>query len=263
MRTLKLAAIDLDGTLLDDDKQLSPRNADALERLLTRGVAVALVSARDWASVRMKVPLTLPGLYYLGSGGALIVEAVSGAMVWSSYLSAAQMTECVQVLKAHDHPIFLNSENDYWVDRRNARVRMIETRYNLSTRPFRDVAEVCWPVMRVSLAAPVVVLRRAVSQARARLGHWINVSLASPDWLDLLPLGAGKGPALKVLQAHLGIARAQTAAIGDFDCDLALFERAAHRVAVGNAVPAVKAAATLITASNNDDGVAQALQALS
>jgi len=63
-----------------------------------------------------------------------------------------------------------------------------------------------------------------------------------------------------MLQARFGISPAQTVAISDYDCDLSLFEYAGQRVAMGNAVASVKAAATFVTTSNNDDGVAQALE---
>jgi hydroxymethylpyrimidine pyrophosphatase-like HAD family hydrolase len=69
MADVKLIAIDLDGTLLNDQKQLSPRNADAIGRVLAHGVMVALATARDCASIRLKVPLAVAGLYYIGSGG--------------------------------------------------------------------------------------------------------------------------------------------------------------------------------------------------
>lgn len=260
MANVKLVAIDLDGTLLNDQKQLSPRNAEAVERVLAHGVMVALATARDCASIRLKVPLAVPGLYYIGSGGALVYQVTAGALIWARYLAPAQVAESVAYFKRYDHPIFLNTENDYWVDRYNERVQMIEERYNLQTEPLDKVSDALGPIMRVSLAAPATLLQQAAADVRVVLGNRINVSLASPDWLDLLAPDAGKGPALQMLQARLGIGPVQTMAIGDYDSDLSLFEQAEYRVAMGNAVASVKTAATYITASNNDDGVAEALQ---
>jgi hydroxymethylpyrimidine pyrophosphatase-like HAD family hydrolase len=76
----------------------------------------------------------------------------------------------------------------------------------------------------------------------------------------LLPLGAGKGPVLKELQTMLGVDPLNTVAIGDYTCDVDLFEHARYRVAMGNAVESLKAAATHVTADNNHDGVSQFLQ---
>ncbi len=156
--------------------------------------------------------------------------------------------------------MFLNHENDYWVDRSNARVELIEQRYLLTAKLFSDASEVQKAVMRVSLAAPVETLRRAKTLAEKNFGEQLTVSLASPDWLDLLAPGAGKGALLKILQTRLGIKAGQTMAVGDYESDLSLFESAALRIAMGNAVEAVKESATDLTATNNQDGVALAIQ---
>jgi Cof subfamily protein (haloacid dehalogenase superfamily) len=261
---LKLAAIDLDGTLLDDNKQVSHADLAAIEKLLRRGVTIALATARDCASIQLKVPLALPGLYLLGSGGALIYDVAAQKIRWAEYLSPHLVESGVAYLKGFGHPVFLNAFNDYWVDRYNERVQMIEQRYNLKTLPFTNASEVNQELMRVSLAAPAAMLKQAAEGAArgaAEFSDRLTVSLASPDWLDLLALGAGKGPALVMLQSMLDIDSEHTLAIGDYDCDLALFAHARWRVAMGNAVPAVKEAATSITASNNENGVAQALSA--
>jgi Cof subfamily protein (haloacid dehalogenase superfamily) len=260
MKDIKLIAIDLDGTLLDRQQRLSFENRYALESVLNRGVLIALATARDCASIMLKVPINLPGLYLIGSGGALIYEVVSSSLVWAKYLNADLTREGVHCLRNYNHPVFLNAMNDYWVDRYNERVQMVEERYNLTTQPFQEPGEVQQPIMRVSLSAPPVILEQAAREASLLFGHRLSVSLASPDWLDLLAPGAGKGRALAEMQAIFDVKPAQTMAIGDYDSDLTLFEQARHRVAMDNAVPAVKNAATFITASNDDNGVARVLE---
>lgn len=257
---IKLAAIDLDGTLLDDQKQISDKNLNALMLLLERGVILALVTARDCASIELKIPLTHPGLYLLGSGGALIYKVTSKSIIWKKCLSPELVLEGSSQLNNYGYPVFLNYVNDYWVDRYNERVEMIEKRYNLMTIPFQDPREIQQPVMRVSLSAPASILSQAAQEATQMFGARMTVSLASPDWLDLLAVQAGKGPSLEKLQTILNISPSQTLVIGDYDCDLALFAHAEHRVAMGNAVPAVKAASTYITGTNNEDGVAQVIE---
>lgn len=262
MAHVRLAAIDLDGTLLDDDKRVSTRNLAAVAHFLAHHGAVALATARDCASIQVKVPLVLPGLFYIGSGGAVICRAASQTLPWVKYVPPDLATTAIRFFRRFDYPVFLNAENDYWADRYDDRVGMIERRYNLTVRPFQHIADVARPIMRISLAAPAAILREAAAEAAARLGDVLTVSLASPDWLDLLAPQAGKGKALAALQAMLGVSAAETIAVGDYDCDLGLFAHAHHRVAMGNAVPALKTAATMVTNSNNQDGVAHALQTI-
>jgi Cof subfamily protein (haloacid dehalogenase superfamily) len=260
MTDLKLVALDLDGTLLDDQKRVSAHNISALKNLLERGVKIALASARDCASIRQVVPVYQPGLYYIASGGTLIYDPIAKQTLWADYLNPGLVEECVLFFKQYGYPVFMNTVDDYWVDRYDARVLLIEERYTLHTELFSTVSDANSKIMRVSLAAPIEILRLAATQAERAFEHRLTVSLASPDWLDLLLPNAGKGALLNVLQNILGISIEQTMAIGDYECDLSLFEQAAHRVAMANAEEIVKKSATYLTASNNQDGVAQAIE---
>lgn len=259
MNDLKLVALDLDGTLLDDRKQVTAGNLCALKDLLNQGVTIVLASARDCASISQSVPINQPGLYYIASGGALIYAPFASEMIWADHMAPELVEECVNFLKQFDNPVFLNNVDDYWVDRYNEHVALIESRYLLKTRLFSDVSSFDHRVMRVSLAAPIEILRDATLLAEKTFRERLTVSLASPDWLDLLLPNAGKGALLKVLQARLGIRVEQSMAMGDYESDLSLFDRAGLRIAMGNAVEAVKKSATHVTATNNQDGVASAL----
>lgn len=260
MTAIRLVTIDLDGTLLDSRQQASARNLAAVERLLDRHVVVALATARDRASIAGRVPFDGPGLYYIASGGAMVYEPASRSIVWSATLLPALAAEAVAFLQRFDQPVFVNADSDYWVDRDGERVAMIERRYDLQARPFTRLEDVPVPVMRASLAAPRPVLEEAAREASVAFGERASISLASPDWLDVLGPGAGKGPALAWLQAHAGIRPDETLAVGDYDSDLPLFAAAGYRVAMANSVEAIRAAATHHTASNDEDGVALALE---
>jgi Cof subfamily protein (haloacid dehalogenase superfamily) len=259
MTEIRLVTIDLDGTLLDSRQQVSARNLAALQRLLDARVIVALATARDRASIAGRVPLVMPGLYYIASGGAMVYQPAEDAISWAEMLPPALAAEAVAFLRRFDEPVFVNADCDYWVDRDDDRVAMIERRYDLRTRPF-DRVEDLPAIMRASLAAPRLVLERAAREAVVAFGDRASVSLASPDWLDVLGPGAGKGPALAWLQAQAGVSRDQTLAIGDYDSDLPLFAAAGYRVAMANGVAAIQAASTHRTASNDEDGVATALE---
>ena len=260
MSAIRLVAIDLDGTLLDSRQQVSTRSLAALQRLLDARVKVVLATARDRASIAAAVPLDRPGLYHLACGGAMVHEPASKATLWAATMLPALAADAVTFLQRFDEPVFLNADCQYWVDRGGTRVAMIERRYDLRTRPFARLEDVPVPVMRASLAAPRPVLEQAAQEASAAFGDRASVSLASPDWLDVLGPAAGKGRALAWLQARTGVRADETMAIGDFDFDLPLFAEAGYRVAMANGVESVRAAATHHTASNDEDGVALVLE---
>jgi Cof subfamily protein (haloacid dehalogenase superfamily) len=259
---VRLVAIDLDGTLLDTRQCASARNLLAVSETLASGVVVALATARDRRSIALKVPLVMPGLYYLASGGSMVFDTNSGAHLWQRGLSSALAHDVVAFLRGYGHPVLLNRDCTYWVDRRNERVALIEQRYNLTTGSFTQVDDIGVPVHRVTLVAPQTVLEDAAREAVAAFAERANVSLASPDWLDILAPDAGKGMALQWLQARTGVYPEETMAIGDYDSDMPLFAVAGERVAMANAVSCIRAEATHQTASNDEDGVALTLEQL-
>lgn len=259
MTTPRLVALDLDGTLLDDQKRVSGRNVRALQVLLSRGVSIALASARDCSSIHRVVPIAHPALYYIASGGALIYAPSFGEVLRADYLPPELVDESLVFFQQTGYPVFFNDMNSYWVDQLNDRVKMIEQRYLLESSLISDARDIK-RVMRVSLAAPIGILRQVAARAEQIFEKQLTVSLASPDWLDLLPVGAGKGALLEILQNGLGVVAEQTMAIGDFESDLSLFAHAKICIAMGNAEPIVKKSATDITGTNNQDGVAAALE---
>jgi len=87
-----------------------------------------------------------------------------------------------------------------------------------------------------------------------------QVSRSQPVYLDVTALDANKGAALATLAAHLGVPLAQTAAIGDGGNDPAMFHVAGLSIAMGQAEDAVKRQADVVTGSNTEDGVAQAIE---
>ena len=171
---------------------------------------VVLATARDRASIAAAVPLDRPGLYHLACGGAMVHEPASKATLWAATMLPALAADAVTFLQRFDEPVFLNADCQYWVDRGGTRVAMIERRYDLRTRPFARLEDVPVPVMRASLAAPRPVLEQAAQEASAAFGDRASVSLASPDWLDVLGPAAGKGRALAWLQARTGVGADET-----------------------------------------------------
>ncbi len=190
MADIGLVVVDLDGTLLDDRKMVAPADAGALERLLEGGVAVAVATARDCASIYQKLPWRRPGLYFLGSGGGLVYDTATDRPSWTSHLTPELLVEAVSFLQCYRHPVFLNDFDDYWVDREDARVQMIRERYSVATQPFGDPRQVARPIMRASLAAPV---RGAAGGRRRGAGALGRAGLRQPGVAGLVgPAGAGR-----------------------------------------------------------------------
>jgi hydroxymethylpyrimidine pyrophosphatase-like HAD family hydrolase len=258
-----LVALDLDGTVLDHDERLSDRVRTAIRAAASSGVHVVVATGRS-------VHATLPQLDRLG--------LVDGWAVCSNGALTARLDpalpEGYEVVGASmfDAGPALHLLNRHLPTARYA-VENIGVGYRL-TAPFPD-GELSGEQTVVTLeeltAQPVTrVIVRSTDHTPEdflalveRIGlHGVSYAVGWTAWLDLAPDGVSKASALEPIRARLGVDRDATVAIGDGRNDLEMFAWAGWAVAMGQAVPEVRAAADEVAPSVGQDGVAAVLDRL-
>ena len=270
-KSIKLLALDLDGTLLNEKKEISPRTWAALERARSQGVLVVPVTGRPSQGVP-QVVRTMPGLrYVVSSNGATIRDLVTGETLLEKHLSADTcllvLDKCAHVpmiRQAFRNGVGYLSRADYNTLRdRYAGTSMLQ--YHLDTR------QVLPGTVAEFLAAhrqPVEELffltdsPREKADLRALLTGLPGIGFADPfpNDLEVIAGDIDKGEALRFLLRHLGLEASQVLAMGDGGSDLPLLQAAGIGVAMANATEGVKAAADFVTTSCDEDGVAVALE---
>ena len=266
----KLLALDMDGTLLDSRKRISPRTAAALEDLAGRGITVALSTGRCPVELDDYLP-QLGGVQY----GCLI----SGALVYDlrerrALASTPIDTELVlQALDAGaDEGAMLHLLcADTSVARPDDISHMADFLMGIYQPMFEDkctkVSDVrayaeCHPgeVLKVNLYHRDAASR---SRTRERLSS-LALTLADAEGgsLECSAQGVSKALGLEQLCDYLGISMEQVVAVGDAPNDAAALEAAGCAVAMGNADPSVKKLADLVVADNDHDGIVEAIEHL-
>lgn len=269
--SIKLLALDLDGTLLNEKKEITPRTWAALERARSQGVLVVPVTGRP-AQGLPQVVRTMPGLrYVVSSNGATIRDIVTGETLLEKHLSADTcllvLDKCAHVpmiRQAFRNGVGYLSQADYNTLRdRYAGTSMLQ--YHLDTR------QVLPGTVAEFLAAdrqPVEELffltdsPQEKADLRALLTGLPGIGFADPfpNDLEVIAGDIDKGEALRYLLQRLNISPAQVLAMGDGGSDLPLLQAAGIGVAMANATEAVKAGANYVTASCDEDGVALAIE---
>lgn len=269
--SIKLLALDLDGTLLNGKKEITPRTWAALERARSQGVLVVPVTGRP-AQGLPQVVTTMPGLrYVVSSNGATIRDIVTGETLLEKHLSADTcllvLDQCAHVpmiRQAFRNGVGYLSQADYNTLRdRYAGTSMLQ--YHLDTR------QVVPGTVAEFLAAdrqPVEELffltnsPQEKADLRALLTGLPGIGFADPfpNDLEVIAGDIDKGEALRYLLKRLDIVPAQVLAMGDGGSDLPLLQAAGIGVAMANATEAVKAGADYVTASCDEDGVALAIE---
>lgn len=263
-RRFKLVAVDVDGTILASGGRVSEVNARAVAEAMAMGVQVVLVSGRppygmDYASER----LGLRG-YQIACNGALALDVRSGEVFYDRPLPDGDAAQAVMLAREHGLYLSYYAGPHWYVERECEEMRLEQAALGNAPVIVPDLLEADLPapekVLILSVADPEG-LRRFYEEATLRLPD-TNVHYSGVASVEIVHAQASKGAALAVLTEKLGLRPEQVMAIGDNFNDLSMMEFAGLAVAVGNAPPEVQAAADLVVAPCEGDGVAEAIELL-
>jgi Cof subfamily protein (haloacid dehalogenase superfamily) len=247
----RLAAIDLDDTLLGPDKQISGANRLAIQKLQGYGVQIVLASGRKHENMA-RFLAALGGTGYLISGqGALAKHAETGEVVYQAYVPPALaqatilagLSRQMTVLAYHDDAIFAQGDPEF-VD---LYARLSSDRAEV--RDLRTLAgESFQKILWLTSAERVAAEHEGV---RAEFAGRLDLVVTEPEFMEFTMPGVNKASALAALSKRLGIAREQTLAFGDGNNDVAMLEWAGLGVAMDHAKELAKKAADRVVVSED------------
>jgi hydroxymethylpyrimidine pyrophosphatase-like HAD family hydrolase len=284
-----LLAIDLDGTLLDSRGGVSARNLAAIHAAREAGIRTVVCTGRGLVECRHVLEAIAQEDPVVVAGGSIISDPASSRTLHRFAIDLPLVSTTVQRLLEHRHPALvlkdpsdagydylvvqgrerlpLDPVTEWWFAQLNVRVRYAD-HIGDDEHPEHTVRVGACGVSR-NMAAIKEALS-TVCDGRACIHHFPAVVApehASRDGdggtlhvLELFNIGANKWSAVQVVAEKLGVRPDRIAAIGDEINDESMVRGAALGIAMGNAVPAVNAAATRHTMSNNEDGVAYAVE---
>jgi Cof subfamily protein (haloacid dehalogenase superfamily) len=256
----RLAAIDLDGTLLRPDGTLSERSRAALDRARSAGIRVVLVTARGPRSVRvLDAELGLEGSA-ICSNGAITLDLASGEVVRTQPLGTEIAARLVRELRSRLPGILFAAESEELA--LEPGFAAWEWEPPAGTRYADGLELVAEPVAKLVVRHERHALEAIAEAARELAGSDAAVTIPGPWTVEISAAGVSKAAALAELCAELGVEAAEVVAFGDYPNDVPMLEWAGHAVAMANAHPDVVRVADEITASNADDGVARVLERL-
>jgi Cof subfamily protein (haloacid dehalogenase superfamily) len=259
----RLVATDLDGTLLRGDETVSERTRDALAAATAAGAAHIIVTGRAVPWTRHILDdLGYDGLAVCGQG-AQVYHAGEHRLLTSVTLDRQLACLAISKIEAEVGPLALAASRDGL----DGEV-LVGAGYRVQESPlpvvaFEDPSEL-WsaPINKVYIQHPGLDDDALAKVARATVGSLVDVVMAGPGVVEILPLGLSKATGLSLAARRLGLRAADTVAFGDMPNDIPMFGWAAHGVAMANAHEELKAVAHEITASNEDDGIAVVLEQL-
>ena len=257
----KLIVLDLDGTLTNSKKEITPRNRETLIRMQEQGIRLVLASGRPTYGI---VPLANElrmNEFILSYNGGEIINWETQEMVYENVLPNEVVPVLYECARTHQLSILTYDGAEIITENSQDPYVLKEAFLNkMAVRETNDfLTDITLPVAKCLIVGDADKLIPLEAELCLRLQGRINVFRSEPYFLELVPQGIDKALSLAVLLKEIGVAREEVIAIGDGYNDLSMIRFAGLGIAMGNAQEPVKKAADYITLSNEEDGVAEAI----
>ena len=260
----KLIVLDLDGTLTNSKKEITPRNRETLIRMQEQGIRLVLASGRPTYGI---VPLANElrmnefGGFILSYNGGEIINWETQEMVYENVLPNEVVPVLYECARTHQLSILTYDGAEIITENSQDPYVLKEAFLNkMAVRETNDfLTDITLPVAKCLIVGDSDKLIPLEAELCLRLQGRINVFRSEPYFLELVPQGIDKALSLAVLLKEIGVAREEVIAIGDGYNDLSMIKFAGLGIAMGNAQEPIKKAADYITLSNEEDGVAEAI----
>ena len=271
MHNIKLIALDLDGTLLNSEKQLSEKDAGALEKAVAQGIEIVPATGRFFRGMP-QVIRELPFVRYVISvNGAQVYDAEADKTVCSSEIPLSRALSVMEKLDGLD--VIYDCYQDGWGWMTQSLYDKAEE-YAANIHSLKMIRELRTPVpelkaelekrgrgiQKIQIFFKDMTLRKQALAELPREFSDLAVTTSIVNNIEINSRGATKGIALEKLAQYLEIPIESTVAFGDDTNDITMLQAAGIGVAMGNADEKVKSSADYITLDCDDSGVAHALR---
>lgn len=263
---IKLIAIDIDGTLLNSHHHLTDEVKIALKKAEEKGVKVVLCTGRPLTGVQdliEELDLYSENDYVVTYNGSLIQKTKTKEIVSKFELSHDDylaIDGLARKLNIHLHTETVDTM--YTSNRDISRYTVLESHLVNMPLKYRTQEEMTdeLNILKMMMIDEPALLDDAITKIPPAFYEQYTIVKSAPYFLEFLHKEVDKGAAVKLLAAQLGIDASEVMALGDNENDLPMIQFAGVGIAMGNATENVKKAASFITSSNDEHGVAVAIE---
>lgn len=266
-RVIRLIFVNLDGTLLSGPRRMSEKAKRTIATVREAGVEIVLVSSRAPRAIRpfhQQLGLQTP---FIACNGALLWNVQTASGVTHVPMDPELAKDVLEVGRRLDAAVNIESDDEWFADRLSEvlaeGIRSREMAGPNAVGPLDEVLHAGDPIDKVFLDFRDLssdTVKAALLTLKRSFGDRATIYETAPGFIDITAQEATKATMAQMLARNMQIPAEQTMAIGDHDSDAQLLQWAGIGVAMGNASPAAKGSADVITSSNLRDGVAEALE---
>ena len=264
----KLLVLDVDGTLLNDEREISKRTLAALLKVQKMGVRIVLASGRPTYGLMPLAKVLELGNYggfVLSYNGCQIIKAQNGEILFERrinpemlpYLEKKARKNGFAIFTYHDDTLITDSPDNEYIKNE----ALLNNLKIIREDEFSTAIDFA-PCKCMLVSDKEKALIGLEQHWEKRLAGTLDAFRSEPYFLEVVPCGVNKANTLGALLEHLGVTREEVIAVGDGVCDVTMLQLAGMGVAMGHSQDSVKVCAVYVTASNEEDGVALAVEKL-
>jgi Cof subfamily protein (haloacid dehalogenase superfamily) len=261
---IRLLAIDLDGTLMDSNKQISQKNIEAVHHARQNGLYVVLVSARPPFGMSPTIEALGLDEILVAYNGAYALDLPSRQVLINQPLDIMDVYQLVHIFRSYDLYAGYYAAEEWYVEKICAEMEWEAQSLKQHPEVVKDLTIKDLPAPHKIILIDLMQsgrLQDCLKEIRERLPH-INAHFSGPYSLEISHELASKSRALAIIAGRMGLEAHEVAAIGDGENDMSMLQYAGIGIAMGNASSRVQAEADLTVGSNDQDGVAQAIDTI-
>ena len=264
----KLLVLDVDGTLLNDEREISKRTLAALLKVQQMGVRIVLASGRPTYGLMPRAKTLELGNYggfVLSYNGCQIIKAQNGEILFERRINPEMLPYLEKKARKNGFAIFTYHNDTLITDSPDNEYIKNEALLNnlkiIKEDEFSTAIDFA-PCKCMLVSDKEKALIGLEQHWEKRLAGTLDAFRSEPYFLEVVPCGVNKANTLGALLEHLGVTREEVIAVGDGVCDVTMLQLAGMGVAMGHSQDSVKVCADYVTASNEEDGVALAVEKL-
>lgn len=262
----KLLVLDVDGTLLNNEREITPRTQAALLKVQQMGVRIVLASGRPTYGLMPLVKALELGNYggfILSYNGGQIINAQNGELLFERRINPEMIPYLEKKARKNGFSLFTYHEQMIVTDspdNEHIRQEALLNNMELVQEEEFSIAIDFAPCKCMLVSDDEEALVALEEHWKKRLNGALDVFRSEPYFLEVVPTAINKANTLGALLEKLEINSDEVIAIGDGVCDVSMLQLVGLGIAMGNAPDSVKICAEMVTASNEEDGVALAVE---
>lgn len=260
----KVLVLDIDGTLTNSEKQITPATKQGIQAIMERGHRVILASGRPTPGMRRyekELELEKYNGYLLSFNGGRIVDCRTGEIIYQRTLPRMVVSELFDFAKRNGCGLITYLGNDIISAFEPDEYIALESRINgmeiRVVENFKDFVD--FDINKCLLTAPVERAPGLEKELQHKYQDILSIYRSEPFFIEVMPRNVDKATSLDRMLEVIGLTKEDAICCGDGFNDISMIRYAGVGVAMGNAQPAVKEAADYITATNDEDGLVQVI----